>query len=88
MQPFARLAHELEFAEIRMGQVRINEAPQDCCFCILNFGNEIECFYSERGAKFDLRSFTSQLEAITYFKEWVLSNETLYTSWSGIVGQP
>jgi len=88
MQPFANLAHELESAGIRMEQIRINETPQDCCFCILNYGNETECFYSERGAKFDLKSFSSHPEAIRHFKDWVLSNETLYTNWGGIVGQP
>lgn len=88
MSPFANLATELKPAGIRMGQIRINETPQDCCFCILNYGDEIECFYFERGGKFDLVSFASQPEAIEHFKNWVLSNKTLYANWGGTVGQP
>lgn len=84
---FTNLANELKSAGIRMEQIRINEIPQDCCFCILNYGNEVECFYFEHGCKFDLASFTSHSEAIMHFKKWVLSNETLYKSWGGTVGE-
>jgi hypothetical protein len=33
-------------------------------------------------------SFTSHTEAIQHFKNWVLSDKTLYTNWGGTVGQP
>lgn len=88
MSPFANLATELESAGIRMGQIGINETPQDCCLCILNYVDEIECFYFERGGKIDLVSFASQPVAIEHFKNWVLSNKTLYANWGGTVGQP
>jgi len=54
----------------------------------LNYGNEIECFYFERGIKFEVKSFASQTESIEYFKQWVLSNETLRINWGGVVGKP
>lgn len=87
MQPFARLSEDLKIAGIAMANIRINETPQDGCFCLLNYGDVVECFYSERGAKFELETFTSQENAIEYFKKWVLANETLYLGWSGTVGK-
>jgi len=77
MSPFAALATELKAAGVDMNYVRINETPQDSSFCILNYGDEIECFYFERGARFELERFSNVEDAIRYFKNWIMSIDFL-----------
>ncbi len=88
MNPYAKLAEELEEAGIDLRSIRINETPQDCCFCILNYEPEVECFYSERGTKYELVAFSDSESAIRHFKGWVLSMEHLHKNWSGTIGAP
>lgn len=85
MNRYAIAAHELANAGVRASAIRINETPNDNTYCILNYGDSIECFYFERGAKHELHSFQSDVEAIAYFKEWVLSNPTIRVGWNGTV---
>jgi hypothetical protein len=80
MSLFAALATELKAAGVNMNYVKINQTPQDSSFCILNYGDEIECFYSERGAKFDLKSFSSVEDSIRYFKNWIMGIDFLRKS--------
>jgi sugar/nucleoside kinase (ribokinase family) len=77
MAAFSALTNELKAAGVNMNYVKINETPQDSSFCILNYGDEIECFYSERGAKFELKSFSNVDDSIRYFKKWIMSIDFL-----------
>ena len=56
--------------------VGIDELPMMEGYCIYDARSEIEVFYYERGQKMDNKSFQSITEAISYFKNWVLTDPT------------
>jgi hypothetical protein len=78
MKKYEALYNELISKGVRKDAIRINLIPMDNTYCILNYGNEVEVFYSERGVKFDLKPFSSDDEAIDYFRTWVLSDESVF----------
>ncbi|TMN86524.1 hypothetical protein CWB72_19470 [Pseudoalteromonas phenolica] len=45
-------------------------------YCIYDARIEIEVFYYERGQKMNNKSFQDINEAISYFKNWVLTDTT------------
>ena len=83
MEIYEALFNELTKKGVRRDAIRINLSPTDNTYCILNYGEEIEVFYSERSTKFDLKTFTSDIDAIKYFTELVLSNESVFVDFNG-----
>lgn len=78
MNQYKKLEVELKEIGIKMNLIKINLTPEDGTFCILNYGDEIETFYSERGTKSELQKFNSSNDAIEHFKDWVTSIDYLY----------
>lgn len=85
MSAYEKLRQTLDEKGVALNAVRINETPSDNTYCILNYGDEIEIFYFERGIKFDLRTFKVEDEAIGQFEEWVLAQQHVYKNWGGVV---
>ena len=77
MKEYENLENQLKSSGVKMNLIKINQTPEDSTFCILNYGEEIETFYFERGVKSELHSFTKNSEAIEHFKKWVTSIEYL-----------
>ena len=66
------LAHKRVYKNI----IGIDELPMMEGYCIYDARSEIEVFYYERGQKMDNKSFQDINEAISYFKNWVLTDPT------------
>lgn len=56
--------------------IGIDELPMFEGYCIYDVRSEIEVFYYERGQKMNNKSFQDINEAISYFKNWVLTDTT------------
>ena len=78
MKTYEALHRYLIDKGVRRDSIRVNLMPKDNTYCIHNIGNEVEVFYSERGLKIDLRIFNTDKEAIEFFKELVLSDESVF----------
>ena len=83
MSKYKSLEIELENLGVDLSCIRINQTPLDSTFCILNYGNEIEVFFFERGIKFDLETFDSNDEAIKHFKDMILPVPFVYKKFTG-----
>jgi hypothetical protein len=74
------LKKELAKKKINQHMIGIDILPMIEGFCIYDARSVIEVFYYERGNKFNLRTFTDITEAITHFKELVLSEPSCWKS--------
>ena len=83
MSNYKSLEIELENLGVDLNCIRINQTPLDSTFCILNYGDEVEVFFFERGIKFDLEAFDSNAEAIEYFKKMILPIPFVYKNFTG-----
>ena len=80
---YTELENFLISKDIRASAYNINEIGDDCSYNILDDGNIVEVFYFERGVKQSWKTFDSDDLAIEYFKQLILSNQTMFKYFDG-----